>query len=132
MRQTITKAEILRGRKSFDRLFQHAGRISSTHLRGLFLQEPGKDGLPPVRVGIVVGRGVKRAVDRNRIKRLVRESYRRHKHILSFPDVVRSSTLSLIFIYTPRGAAAGVLPDYSDIEQSVIEILEKAASRNVI
>ncbi len=47
------------------------------------------NGLDRARLGIAVGKkAVKRAVDRNRIRRVVRESFRHHKKRLSSLDIV--------------------------------------------
>ncbi len=41
------------------------------------------------RLGLVVAKKVsKKAVDRNRIKRIIRDSFRRHKHQLAIHDIV--------------------------------------------
>ena len=48
-----------------------------------------RNGLGRARLGMAVGKkAVRRAVDRNRIRRLVRESFRHHKNDLSSLDIV--------------------------------------------
>jgi ribonuclease P protein component len=133
VRQTISKAEILRGRKSFDHVFQNASRIYSSHLRCLFLQQARNSGTPPVRFGVVVARSVKRAVDRNRVKRLVRESYRRNKvivlHADRFQDFSQRTAIAIVFVYAPRGERPPALPSYQVIEKEIQEMLGKIAAR---
>lgn len=69
-------------------------RISARH----FLAEFSTNDQPTCRLGQAVSRRVsKRAVDRNRIKRLVRESYRHVRGELPFVDILliaRSSAVN--------------------------------------
>jgi len=78
----------------------------------------------PAKVLISVPkRNFKRAVDRNRIKRLVREAYRKNKALLVSDDEnkKRARGMYLIgLIYTPK-----VHMDYAEIERKIILILQQ-------
>jgi ribonuclease P protein component len=75
-----------------------------------------------VIAGFAVPKTVRRAVDRNRIKRFMRESYRLHKELLS-PDPKKGG-LTILFLYA-RGKSSGGegLPSYHDVERDMIELL---------
>ncbi len=48
-----------------------------------------ENGLPAARLGLVIGKkNVSKAVQRNRIKRLLRESFRHNQHLLAGLDIV--------------------------------------------
>jgi ribonuclease P protein component len=55
----------------------------------IFLVLARPNGLPHARLGLAVSKkNSRRAVDRNRIKRVIRESFRIHQHRLSGLDLV--------------------------------------------
>jgi len=66
------------------------------------------------------GKNFKRAVDRNRVKRLIRESYRLQKNQLH--EVVKEKKLQLqiFFIYTGKE-----LPAFNTVKEKVGVILNK-------
>lgn len=69
----------------FAALRGHSQRIGASH----FVAEVRRTDLPGCRLGQAVSRRVsKRAVDRNRIKRIVRESYRHRRESLDAFDIV--------------------------------------------
>ena len=75
----------------------------------------------PVELLISVSkRNFKRAVDRNRIKRLIREAYRKNKEILYNGLCERDKTLLLGLIYTPK-----TILKYKDIDRKIILILQR-------
>ncbi len=71
----------------FQRVFQR-GLHRRIQLIGL-LARVRESIQPQARLGFAVSkRSLKRAVDRNRVKRLVRESFRHHKHLIPPVDIV--------------------------------------------
>jgi ribonuclease P protein component len=76
------RKEKLKSRKQIGELFLNGKNFSVFPLRVTYLFLPS--GEPNVQVGAAAGkRYFKRAVDRNRIKRLIRESYRLQKNDLA-------------------------------------------------
>ena len=69
----------------YQRLFAHSARQLTPHLSALYRS----NGLTHARLGLAVPkRQMQKAVARNRFKRLVRESFRRHQHELAGLDIV--------------------------------------------
>lgn len=80
-----------------------------------------KDGKPGLQFGAGVSvRLFKRAVDRNRIKRLLREAWRLQKKSLQEILLTQENQLNIFFLYTGKE-----LPDY----HQVFELAGKAISR---
>ena len=85
MSETFTKAERLCSKKLIDALFGGgSASMAAFPLRVVYrLSEPAGDDYVPVAVLISVPKKrLRHAVDRNRMKRQVREAYRRHKQSL--------------------------------------------------
>lgn len=83
MRYTLAKEEKLKSRKLIERLFAEGTRINSFPLQLIYLPINHSDVFPN-KVGFSVPKHtVKMAVSRNRIKRLMREVYRKNKYLFS-------------------------------------------------
>ena len=82
---TLPKKERLCNRKEIDQLFGGSSRsLAAYPLRVVYTMVPrGQDGVPARMMVSVPKRCFKRAVKRNRVKRQVREAYRRHKDTLT-------------------------------------------------
>jgi ribonuclease P protein component len=81
----FTTAQRLRQKSDFDRVYRDARRSADAFF-GVFTR--ANDGTLP-RLGLAVAaRIIGGAVRRNRVKRLVRESFRAHQHELPAVDVV--------------------------------------------
>ena len=81
-------------RRDFDRVFQKPGRSSDPYFTILFK----KNDLQDARLGLAVAKKMaKRAVDRNRIKRIIREHFRQHNN---------KPQVDLVVMIKPQTAAA--------------------------
>lgn len=76
---------------------------------------------PSLQAGFTVGtKHFKKAVDRNRIKRLMREAYRVNKHSLRSSLEENNSNIAVFFMFTGKE-----LPDYQLILEKMKQALEK-------
>lgn len=125
MNYTFKKEERLKSRKLIERLFVEGKRLKSSSMQMVFLQiDHNSDSLNQASFS-VAKRRFKKAVDRNRIKRLIREAYRLQKNQLPIYDRDNYTKKHIfMFIYI----ADTILP-YQVIEKNMIELLEKFTSR---
>jgi ribonuclease P protein component len=79
---SFAKSEHLCGEKRITRLFTQGDAFIAYPLRVVYLIEPKKDVEPASVMVSVPKKRFKRAVKRNRLKRLMREAYRLNKHEL--------------------------------------------------
>ncbi len=70
----------------------------------------------------VSSKNFKKAVDRNRIKRLMREAYRLQKNFLQDLLKEKNLQLALFFIYTGKE-----LPEYKMVNDKIELILQRVA-----
>jgi ribonuclease P protein component len=81
----FTPAHRLRQKSEFDRVYKDARRFADSYF-AIFARQ---NGLPHARLGLsIAARVVGNAVRRNRVKRLIRESFRLHQHELPAVDIV--------------------------------------------
>lgn len=86
--QGLPKSSRLLGSAEFDAVFKSGRRRSNRYFQVVF----SANGTGGPRLGITVPKArIRRAHDRNRIKRLIRESYRRRQHDLPGLDIVVSA-----------------------------------------
>ena len=121
MRFTLGKEEELKSRKQIERLFLEGQSIKEFPLRLKFLKTDHELKFPFQVAFSVPKRNVKLAVDRIRIKRLLREAYRKNKHILLNNN---SENYVVMFIYTDKKEWT-----YEALEKKMISILNKLVSQ---
>lgn len=84
----------VRARSDFDRIFKHGRRVALPVLAVHWLRQspdpgPGEPATTGARLGLAVSRKVdRRAVGRNRIKRVLRDCFRQHRDQLADGDYV--------------------------------------------
>lgn len=82
-----------------------------------------------MKVGFTLVRGVQSAARRNRVKRLLRESYRRNKQILSETASLLGNELHMVFLVVPDKKGGTIKsPSYQDIEMGVRALLKQIES----
>jgi ribonuclease P protein component len=120
MKFTLGKEERLKSRKLIERVFREGKSFALFPFRVFCLS----GGLPPgvfLQAGFGAGnRNFKKAVDRNRIKRLTREAYRLQKHLLEEHLREKKQPLAVFFIYVGKE-----LPDYPTVAGKIGLALQK-------
>ena len=82
MRNTLGKQERLKSKKLIEKLYAEGDSVKTFPLRLMYVQTAHTSEFP-CQVGVSVAkRNYKLAVDRNRLKRLMRETYRLQKQIV--------------------------------------------------
>ena len=127
---SLGRNERLKSRKQIDQLFKEGKKISlfPLHIYYQFTQLTTHDSPKEssrtqltTRLGVgVSAKNFKKAVDRNRIKRLIRESYRLQKPTFINTIKVDNQQLSVFIVY-----AGNELPDYKLVYDKVAIALQK-------
>ncbi|MCF6359156.1 MAG: ribonuclease P protein component [Cyclobacteriaceae bacterium] len=123
VRYTFTKAEILSSKKDIQELFKNGSSFYLYPFKVVTLPNPEVE--QHQVLFSVPKRIFKHAVDRNLLKRRMREAYRLHKHLL--PTELK--VLNIAYIYTSKE-----ILDYTSItnplEQSLIRIHKHVAKNS--
>lgn len=121
---TLGKNERLKSRKQIEHLFSEGEKFAVTPFRifYLFNGQPEKDNMQNLlHFGVgVSAKNFKKAVDRNRIKRLMREAWRLQKNELKEKLVSSGKRLNIFFIYTGKE-----LPDYNIVFNKTGTVIKK-------
>ena len=110
IRYTLSKTDRLKSRKVIEYLFKEGKAFSIFPLRVFYTTEFPDSAIAQnnLQVGFSVStRNFKKAVDRNRIKRLMREAYRLQKHPLTTQIENGDKKIAFFFVYTGND-----IPDY--------------------
>ncbi len=121
--QTLTKAERLRSRKTISLLFEKGKAISIHPVKMVWMQTANKEGVI-LQFGVTVPKkNFKRAVDRNRLKRQMREAMRKNKLQLKNFLEEKNKPCALLLVFTGKEAVP-----YKEIEDKIIVILQRFIS----
>lgn len=125
---TLGKEERISSKKLIERLFGGGGSraMSAFPLRMVYMLGNDAQGQPQAVMMVSVSkRRFRHAVDRNRVKRQVREAYRKNKYILTdrmkdLPD--RTAAMAFIWIDDSMHATA-------DVEKSMRNLLTRLSEK---
>lgn len=125
---TLGKEERLKSRKQIEQLFDKGKSFVVTPFRVYFIvnsELPIQKGESGVKFGAgVSAKNFKKAVDRNRIKRLTREAWRLQKNEISNKAKEAQRRLNVFFIYTGKE-----LPDFTTVKDKVAIALKKLTDK---
>ena len=118
--QTLPKAERLRSRKLISLLFNDGSSIVANPIRMLWVQSENADGSPLQFAVSVPKKNFKRAVDRNRLKRQMREAVRKNKMEIKNILTEKNKPCAMMFVFTGREKA-----EYKIIEEKIILVMQR-------
>jgi ribonuclease P protein component, eubacterial len=124
-RFTLTKEERLSWKRYIDLLFEKGQSFVSFPLRVIYLSTEEKEGLAPVSILTNVSKKkFKRAVKRNKIKRLIREAYRLQKTDLVAHLQAKDKSLLVAFLYLDKEVHS-----YSTIEKAMKKAITQLSGK---
>ena len=124
MSQTLTKAERLRSRKIISLLFNEGNSIVASPIRMVWVQTENTEQSPLQFAVSVPKKKFKRAVDRNRLKRQMREVVRKNKSEIKKLLSEKNKHCALMFVFTGKEKA-----EFKEIEEKIILILQRFVSK---
>lgn len=123
MSEHFTQRERLRSKKRIERLIFKSRSLTVSPLKAKF-EITSEAGNSPVEVLFSVPKSkFKKAVERNRIRRRLRESYRKNKHALYNVLVSGKTSMKLIILYMSDKEMT-----YVESEEKIVLILQRLAT----
>ena len=123
LRFTFKKEERLSSKKLIDELFNSGSSFYLQPLKVLLLEKKIESTFPAQILITVSAKNFPSAVDRNKIKRLIRESFRLNKHLLYDGLNFKNKKLLIAIIYSSKK-----IEPFSLIEEKVVASLQKIIS----
>lgn len=123
MNYGFSKNDKLKSRKLIGQLFEDGKIVSKFPLKLFYVPAQFDDGVKVKAAVSVSKRNFKTAVDRNRIKRLLRESYRLNKHL-----VIENITENYAFLFLYVGKD---LPEFKLLEIKMQQLLKEFLTTEV-
>ena len=121
---TLGKNERLKSRKQLEKLFREGKKFTAGPFRVFYLFDKILNPLSSIfnlQFGVgVSAKNFKKAVDRNRIKRLTREAWRLQKNELKEKILANNTEMTVFVIYTSKE-----IPDYILVKDKVAVALKK-------
>ena len=118
-RFTFKKSERLSSLKAIEELYQKGASFNSGNFKFIFIAHSRAQESPCQVVFSAPKKSFKRAVDRNLIKRRMRELYRVNKEVLYHHLMEKQKNLHLLIIYTAKE-----IVDFEEVSSGLIKGLK--------
>ena len=119
MSNSLGRTERLKSRKQINKVFAEGKVFQKFPLRAVVLLSPADSSTEILQCGFTVStRNFKKAVLRNRIRRIIKEVYRKQKGQLYKVLDDQDQRMEMFLIFTGKE-----IPSYSDIEDSMDQLL---------
>ncbi|MFI5218051.1 MAG: ribonuclease P protein component [Bacteroidia bacterium] len=123
-RFTFSKHERLGSRKALEHIFKSGKKINESTIQILWMESDSKE-KALLKIAISVPKkNFKKAVDRNKIKRQIREAYRLNKHKILPLIKSTGKKFSAVILFTGKVPLA-----YPETEAKIILTLQRFASK---
>jgi len=124
MRFTFKKEERLYGHAALENVYENGKHLHINNIKILFLEVP-QSTFPACRVVFSVPkRNFKKAVERNLIKRRMREVYRNHKHLLYEHLAEKQKNIHVYLIYSSKQIIS-----FDELKENLLQALQLLANR---
>ncbi len=123
--QSLCKDERLCSKKSISKLLIEGNKYFMPPFSVKWIEMPGNQKYSLQLLVVVPKRFFKKAVERNRLKRLIRETFRIHKEILGKVLKEKNKKLAIMFLYN-----SDEMKNFEEVETKVSLILQFLA-RNI-
>lgn len=120
---SFPKSEKLKSLKLFEKLFEDGNSLNKFPFKLLWIKVIPENNIPVKVAFAVSSRRIKLAVKRNRMKRLMRESYRLNKNALVECCIKKQIGLALVFLYNGNDLIL-----YSETQEKIILLLQRLIS----
>lgn len=119
---SFPKKEKLKSKKLIEQLFIEGKQHINFPLKLIALEASYDDGVKIKTMVVAPKKSFKSAVERNRIKRLLREGYRLNKHLV-FNNIEGNYAFAILYLGKEK-------PDYQLVDEKMKGLLDKFIKKN--
>lgn len=125
-KRTLPKSDIIRSSREIGELLRKGKRYTGNHVSVFYFSHPPSATQTELSVAFTVSRRIRRAVDRNRLKRLMREAFRLNRERLLSALGGKETSSSIVFSCS-HGTPATTI-SLKDIEKDFEQFLRRIGS----
>ena len=127
-RNTFPLKEHLKSKKAIEQVYANGASVTSYPLRAIFIEQPQEEQEPTAAILINVSKKrFRHAVDRNLVKRRIREAYRTSKHpfIEALQNNGKKMAVAIIYIDNKHNSTAF-------IRKKMVKLLENILAKHEV